>query len=145
MLLQAALDMGTAKRAMLEWTLSDICRERTDVSRALPRMQDAYSSAAHHSLAFHKLLLAELHAGIQQVCSHTLDKAPNMIQNGIASAILSAAEATHREEAHAATCCEACDCRCMNAPQPQQCISQHAKRQLAHRCYDPVEVAGVSL
>lgn len=66
--LQIALDMATVKRNMLEWSLSDICQESTDVSRALPKMQGAYSSSAKHSLAFHRLLLAEFHAGIKQVC-----------------------------------------------------------------------------
>ena len=118
MFLQAALDMGTAKRAMLDWSLSDICHGRTDVSRALPRMQDAYSSAATHSLAFHKLLLAELHAGIQQVCSHTPDKAPSGIQTGIASTMLSVADETHCEEAPEVTCCQVCNCRCMSSRSP---------------------------
>ena len=68
LLLQVALDMATVKRSMLEWSLSDICEEQTDVSRGLPKMQDAYSSSAKHSAAFHRLLLAELHAGIKQVC-----------------------------------------------------------------------------
>ena len=66
--MQAALDMGTVKRSMLEWALSDICAERTDVGRALPKMPAAFSSAAAHGQAFHRLLLAELHAGIKQVC-----------------------------------------------------------------------------
>ena len=66
--MQAALDMGTVKRSMLEWSLSDICGERTVVGRALPEMPGALSSAAAHGQAFHRLLLAELHAGIKQVC-----------------------------------------------------------------------------
>ena len=59
--------MATVKKHMLEWSLSDICQDSTDISRALPRMQGAYSSPAKHSLAFHRLLLAEFHAGIKQV------------------------------------------------------------------------------
>ena len=69
LLLQVALDMATVKRSMLEWSLSDICEESTDVSRGLPKMQDAYASAKKHSAAFHRLLLAEFHAGIKQVCA----------------------------------------------------------------------------
>ena len=69
LLLQVALDMATAKRSMLEWSLSDICEEQTNVSRGLPKMQGAYASSAKHSAAFHRLLLAEFHAGIKQVCT----------------------------------------------------------------------------
>ena len=67
--------MGTVKRSMLEWSLGDICAERTDVSGALPRLQGTFSSAAKHGLVFHKLLLAELHAGVKQArgCCTGLD------------------------------------------------------------------------
>lgn len=67
--------MGTVKRSMLEWSLSNICAESTDISGALPKMRGTFSSPAKHGLAFHKLLLAELHAGVKQArsCIISLD------------------------------------------------------------------------
>lgn len=65
--LQVALDMGAVKRSMLEWSLTDICRERAGSAGGLPMMPRTFISLAQHASAFHRLLLAELHAGIKQV------------------------------------------------------------------------------
>ena len=58
--------MGAVKRAMLEWSLADICAERTEHFGALQKLPCSFPSAATRAAAFHRLLLAELHAGIKQ-------------------------------------------------------------------------------
>ena len=66
--MQALLDMGAVKRSMLEWSLQDICKDRTFAfAGGLPRLPKAFDSLEQHASAYHQLLLAELHESIKQV------------------------------------------------------------------------------
>ncbi len=58
--------MGAVKRAMLEWSLADICAGRSEPFSALQKLARSFPSAAARAAALHQLLLAELHAGIKQ-------------------------------------------------------------------------------
>ena len=55
------------KRAMLEWSLADIFAGRTEHFGALQKLPCSFTTAATQAAAFHRLLLAEFHAGIKQV------------------------------------------------------------------------------
>ena len=67
-IMQALLDIGAVKRSMLEWSLQDICEDRTFASEGgLPRLPRTFDSLEQHASAYHQLLLAELHEGIKQV------------------------------------------------------------------------------